>query len=112
MPTVAAEVAAAPLTCRDAIQRYWPVSVQQQAFHILDAENGTEAPNRTGYNTNGTTDNGCMQINTVHLGEYGWSNANFGDIDTAAFNVQVALQIYNQQGWCPWSTAYPLGYCQ
>jgi hypothetical protein len=36
-------------------------------------ENGTVAPNRIGRNTDGSTDNGCLQINDYwHFGRKGW----------------------------------------
>lgn len=114
---VAAEPVA-PLTCDQAIDKYFPAGVKQQAINIRQAENGLGTADRiSGINrhADGTTsrDYGCMQINDYwHFGTKGWTN--FNDIYNAEFNVQYALKIYQGWGntWCAWTTANKLGYCK
>lgn len=49
-----------------------------------------------------------MQVNSVHADRVGGNLAALLDPVT---NIKVAYEIYSEQGWCPWTTARPLGLC-
>lgn len=73
-----------------------------QAAAIAMAESGgnTSATNR---NTNGSTDIGLFQINTVHGGQ--------ATTDITG-NIRAAIQISaNGSNWAPWCTAYTDNAC-
>ncbi len=78
----------------------WPSGLWQDAFITLDHENGKENPLATNHNLNGSTDIGCLQTNTIHLGKYGWSSAD--QAYNATFNAKLAYQIYLHGGWRNW----------
>lgn len=48
-------------------------------------------------NTNGTLDNGLFQINDIH--EWRFKGDKFDPFE----NARVAKQIYDEQGWRPWT---------
>ncbi len=87
-------------SCRQAIMDTWPKGLWQKAFITLDHENGHENPLATNHNTNGSTDIGCLQTNTIHLGKYGWNSAD--QAYNATFNAKLAYQIYLHGGWHNW----------
>ena len=62
-------------------------------------------PDAVHQNTNGTTDYGLWQINTVHdsdsWGGPGWAEACKGNPILCA---QRAYEVYRQQGWDAWTT--------
>jgi len=65
------------------------------AAAIAMAESGGD-PNATNHNTNGSTDRGLWQINSVHGSQ---STYNVAD------NVKAAIAISNNgSSWAPWST--------
>lgn len=75
----------------------WNVKV---AYAICEAESGGN-PNATGYNTNGSTDMGLMQVNSIH------ADMVSGDLQSLydpATNVRIAYAIYQSAGWRAWST--------
>lgn len=53
--------------------------------------------NAVNHNTNGSTDYGIFQINSIHKAKY--EGRNIFDVDT---NIDVAYQIYKAQGFSPW----------
>ncbi len=58
-------------------------------------------PNAVGVNTDGSTDKGLLQVNSVHV-----RSGLIGDeqrLDPAA-NVAAAYKIYRGSGWRAWST--------
>jgi hypothetical protein len=65
---------------------------------VLTLENGSKLPTRvSALNYDGSTDNGCMQINDkAHFGTNGWLR--YEDIYNADFNVQYALGIFLTRG--------------
>ena len=71
---------------------------------VGECENSTFDQSRTNHNRNGSIDYGIFQINSIHTKKrgrkfiYDWRE-----------NVKVAKQIYDEQGWRPWSCAYVLG---
>jgi soluble lytic murein transglycosylase-like protein len=72
---------------------------------IMKAESGAR-PNATCHNTNGTTDRGLFQINSVHASRVRGNLDSLYDPET---NVRVAYAIWSEQGWSPWVTARKLG---
>lgn len=67
-----------------------------QAMLIAQCESRWN-PKAYNYNTNGTSDYGLFQINTVHVLRYGT-----GFYYDWKQNVDVAYKIYKQSGWNPW----------
>lgn len=65
-------------------------------------------PNATNYNTNGSTDRGLFQVNSIHAARVAYLD----QLYDPATNVRVAAAIYSEQGWCPWATAAKLGLCR
>lgn len=65
------------------------------AFKVLACENHSLNPDAVGHNTNGTTDTGIFQINSL------WANpAVLTDWKT---NIDMAHVIYLRGGWHEWS---------
>jgi hypothetical protein len=66
------------------------------AFKVLSCENHRLNPSARGMNTNGTSDVGIFQINSVHgIPEYylkDWRT-----------NIDIAYQIYKASGWNAWA---------
>lgn len=92
-----AEVTVAAKRDCSLVGRYnWDTKV---AYAICMAESGGN-PNAVGYNTNGTTDKGLMQINSVHVPHL-ISDAERLDPEA---NVKAAYSIYLGSGWSAWST--------
>lgn len=56
------------------------------------------------HNTNGTTDHGSMQINTVHRKRYGTGFEN-----SLEENIRVAHEIWKASGTAPWVCSRVLG---
>lgn len=86
-------------TCRGAIAKYWPASLQSTAITILDNENhkeSTAAINTA--NADGSVDYGCLQINSVHK-----SWVDLSKLTNPDYNAQVGYQIYRQQGVRAWA---------
>lgn len=70
------------------------------AVAISLAEDSTRNPNASHHNTDGTTDYGPWQINSVHadiIRKYG-NPYNLQD------NARMAYAVYQAQGWGAWST--------
>lgn len=97
---------AQPLSCTEAINRYWPGD-KSQAIAVASAESGLRA-GATNHNTDGSTDYGCYQVNSIHRNRVA---GNLNALYDAQTNVQVAYAIYSEQGWCPWVAARKIGYC-
>jgi hypothetical protein len=60
---------------------------------------------KIGTNTNGSRDIGFFQINTIHCGkvqEAQNSSACIEKLLDPDTNLQVAMQIFDAQGWSPW----------
>ena len=81
-------------SCREAIAKFWPVSLQSTAITILRAENGLESPKAINYNTDGSVDKGCFQVNSVHRFT--------GNLFEPEYNAQMAYKIYQTQGVRAW----------
>lgn len=74
------------------------------AFNVLYCENrglNTQAINE---NRNGTTDHSLFQINSIHTKRFG---SNF--MTNWKANVDVAHQIFTEQGWTPWACSHRVG---
>jgi len=67
---------------------------------INKCENHAFDPEVTNHNSNGTIDRGVFQINSVHGGEelFEWKT-----------NIDKAYDIYQAQGWSPWTCSYVVG---
>lgn len=78
----------------------FPASEIATATAVAFAESGgnTDAVNR---NTNGSTDHGLWQINTIH-----GSLLNQGDRNNPADNAKMAYTVWQRAGgkWTPWAT--------
>lgn len=86
-----------PEGCIDAMKRYWPQSEWNNALVIMRRESGLQ-PSAINYNTDGTIDRGCFQVNSIHK-----------DFDITKefnpdYNAQVALIVYQAAGWRAWSS--------
>lgn len=57
-------------------------------------------PQATNHNTNGSTDYGLWQINSVHSGQFGTPGARWYD---PQYNAQMAHTLWKSQGFRPWS---------
>jgi hypothetical protein len=77
----------------------------KMALAISQAENGTRVCDRVSKpNKNGTVDIGVFQINaSAHR-----NKATPEQLKDCLTNIQVAKQIYDRQGWTPW-TVYKTG---
>ena len=92
-----------PLTERDLIVNYiherFGVNAND-ALQVFKCESGLR-PNAIGYNTNGSTDWGVAQINSVH----GVDGHYLLDWHT---NIDIAYKIFSDQSWQPWSCRHVL----
>ena len=77
----------------------------KQAIKMLsECENSTFDQSRRNHNRNGSIDYGVFQINSIHKRKRGKKF-----IADWRENVKVAKQIYDEQGWSPWSCSYTIG---
>lgn len=77
------------------------------AIAVSHAESGWN-PAATNANTNGSTDYGLWQINSVHAALLA-----HGDWHDPRFNASVAFQIWSDaHGWSPWVTYWSGSYAQ
>jgi cell wall-associated NlpC family hydrolase len=78
----------------------WPADQLQMAVAIAGAESNY-LPTATNHNTNGTTDFGLWQINSIHTAELAT-----GRWQDPVDNARMALSIFRAAGsrWTPWST--------
>lgn len=74
------------------------------AYAVMMAESGGRT-NATNKNTNGSTDRGLFQINSIHTKKV---NGNLESLYNVETNVNVAKRIYDGSGWNAWS-AYKNG---
>lgn len=77
--------------------------VGHEAVAVSWAENGSRLCDRRNVNKDGSWDIGIFQINTVHLKRF-----TLTQLVGCESNVEVAMQIYSEQGWNPW-VAYQNG---
>ena len=82
----------------------WPASQIPTGVAVAFAESGGN-PNATNRNSNGSTDHGLFQINSIHkttLASGNWANP--------TDNARMALKVYKEAGnsWRPW-VAYKSG---
>lgn len=66
------------------------------ALAVARCESGLRY-NAIGHNTNGSTDSGIFQLNSVHFRR--WGDADILDVD---LNIKIAHDIYMEQGFRPW----------
>lgn len=88
----------------------FPYSELVTAVAVAFAESGfrTDATNR---NSNGTTDYGVWQINSVH----GFPEIAAGTWQDVGVNAQLAYRVWKSQGWQAWSVhkvTDPLGHAR
>jgi hypothetical protein len=77
----------------------WGLMDCKMALAVAKAESGLKC-DALNINTNGTVDLGVFQLNTTHLKKGGdWNLANMGDCYK---NVDLAHQLWTEQGWNPW----------
>ena len=81
------------------------------AVAIAYAESSWD-PNATHHNSDGSTDYGLWQINSVH----NFPELTNGQWKDPATNARLAYQVYQGQGWGAWSThnptSDPIGYAR
>ena len=98
-PVKAPEPAPQPQGCdeyRSLVQQYdWDARI---ALAVMEAESSCR-PDATNFNTNGSTDRGLFQINSVHLSKV----ASPGLLFDPAINIRVAYSVYQGSGWRAWS---------
>jgi len=71
----------------------------KMALAVAKAESGLNC-DAVNVNTNGTADLSIFQLNTTHLKKGGeWTLANMSDCYK---NVDLAYQLWTEQGWNPW----------
>ena len=58
------------------------------------------------HNTAGEDSRGLMQINVGPGAHTQWASYNLFDPET---NLRLAYQLWQSQGWAPWSCAYKIG---
>jgi hypothetical protein len=76
-------------------------NVAVKALACFISESGLRADAFNGNNTNGTSDYGVAQVNTVHLKRFG------NDFTTNWMsNIDVAFKIYKERGWSAWYGKY------
>ena len=76
--------------------------VVYQALQIAQCESKWN-PKAYNFNTNGSSDYGLFQINSVHEKRYGQ-----GFMYSWKANVDTAFALYKFQGWRPWVCKYVL----
>lgn len=78
----------------------FPTAAIPTGLAIMQAESGGN-PAATNHNTNGSTDYGLFQINSVHS-----SILQSGNWQDPQSNINMAYQVYKNAGnsWSPWST--------
>lgn len=67
----------------------------EDALAVFKCESGLRA-NAIGHNTNGSTDYGVAQINSIHQ-----VNGNY--LLDYRTNIDIAYQIFSEQSWRPWT---------
>jgi hypothetical protein len=72
-----------------------------EALRIFTCESGLR-PSAKGTNTNGSTDVGIAQINSIHSIPEAY-------LKNPHINILVAKQMFDSQGWGPWVCARKLG---
>lgn len=90
------------MTCREALDAFWPASSHDYAWTIILRESG----GRAGAQNSMSSAAGCFQI---VRGTYEANAAQFCDWSeryNASCNVRTALNIWRGSGWSPWVTAY------
>jgi hypothetical protein len=98
-PTLTYATYAHPQTQREQIINYIIERFGKEApnaFKVLACENHRLNPSARGMNTNGTSDVGIFQVNSVH----GVPESYLKDWHT---NIDVAYQIYKASGWNAWA---------
>ena len=71
---------------------------------VRKCENSTFDQTRTNHNNNGSVDYGVFQINSIHTARFGEEFKT----DWKA-NVDVAYEIFSEQGWSPWACSSTIG---
>lgn len=71
---------------------------------VRKCENSTFDQTRTNHNRNGSVDYGIFQINSIHTARFGEEFKT----DWKA-NVDVAYEIFSEQGWSPWACSSTIG---
>jgi lysozyme-like protein len=93
--TIAPQPIPAPVVGCDLVNNYpWDTAT---ARAVCMAESGGD-PNAYGVNTNGTSDAGLLQINSIHI-----DLISLDDRFNPTLNVAAAYEIYKGSGWRAWS---------
>lgn len=95
-------------TSAELIDQYFPADARPTATAIMMAESSGNSW-AVGHNTNGTTDSGLFQINSIHADRVNGDLSSLLDPET---NVRVASEIYREQGFSPWVTYWTGRYLQ
>ena len=91
----------------DRIREQWEERTNAPWHEVWAVVQGESGWNSDAYNTNtnGTIDSGLYQLNSIH------------DIPLSCTINTVcatnhAIELYNEQGWCPWVASWSLGLCK
>lgn len=96
------------LTCRDAIDRYWPADTRQTALAIAEMESGLRADAHNYSDVTKDDSWGCFQGN--RYGALAADRPSASWLSNAANNTKFALGLYQAHGWQPWhNSAVKLG---
>lgn len=77
----------------------------ENAFKVLSCENKGLNPKAVNHNRNGSIDQGIFQINNIHRN----GKAKGKDMFDYRQNIEVAHQIFLEQGWSPWTCSHKVG---
>ncbi|GAG16746.1 unnamed protein product [marine sediment metagenome] len=88
--------------------RFGPKVAWQVEIIMGTKESGWNA-NAYNCNTNGTVDLSWYQINSVHVDN---GKLSLGCAADPVCSTEFAMDLYEEQGWCPWYGAKALGFCQ
>ena len=89
----------------DSLMTHYFGDVKVAAYKVFNCESGMN-PKATHVNSDGSTDRGLAQVNSVHVKKVN------GDLDSLYIpkvNIRVARQIYDASGsFSPWTCKYVL----
>lgn len=88
---------------RGLVASIWPASEVDNVLAVMQCESGG---NRYAHNTAGEDSRGLMQINVGPGAHTQWASYNLFDPET---NLRLAYQLWQSQGWAPWTCARNLG---
>jgi hypothetical protein len=96
------------VTCRDAINRYWPADTRQNALSVAYLESGLRADAHLYSDVTGDDSWSCFEIN--RYGTLASARPSAAWLSNPSNNTLYALGMYKSQSWTPWlNSAHKLG---